>query len=235
MARIADLLAAELAGRGRCLEIGVGTGRVALPLHQRGVPLAGIDLSAAMMAVLVEKAGGRAPFPLARADATRLPFPDAAFGAGLASHVFHLIPRWREAVDELVRVVRPGGVVLIDAVSHRGRSIRLAVQEHIRRETGAEAAHPGPGHPTLEVERALVSLGAGERVLPAVKARRTTTVGTLIDDVERGCSSWTWSVPEAVLQEAAARTRTWAVQEFGPLDAPTVIENEIVWHAFDLP
>ncbi|MFI9271100.1 class I SAM-dependent DNA methyltransferase [Kitasatospora sp. NPDC052896] len=51
---------AELAGRGRALELGVGTGRVALPLARRGVPVHGIDLSRAMVARLRAKPGGDA-------------------------------------------------------------------------------------------------------------------------------------------------------------------------------
>ena len=49
---------AELAGGGRALEFGIGTGRVALPLAKRGVPVYGIDLSRAMVARLLEKPGG---------------------------------------------------------------------------------------------------------------------------------------------------------------------------------
>ncbi len=48
----------ELAGNGRALELGVGTGRIALPLAQRGVPVHGIDLSQAMVARLHAKPGG---------------------------------------------------------------------------------------------------------------------------------------------------------------------------------
>jgi SAM-dependent methyltransferase len=48
---------AELAGDGAALELGVGTGRIALPLAQRGVPVHGIDLSEAMIARLREKPG----------------------------------------------------------------------------------------------------------------------------------------------------------------------------------
>jgi SAM-dependent methyltransferase len=53
---VVDFLA-ELAGDGRALELGIGTGRVALPLAQRGVPVHGIDLSRAMVAQLREKPG----------------------------------------------------------------------------------------------------------------------------------------------------------------------------------
>jgi SAM-dependent methyltransferase len=52
-----DLLA-ELAGDGAALELGIGTGRVALPLAARGVTVAGIDTSAAMVARLRAKPGG---------------------------------------------------------------------------------------------------------------------------------------------------------------------------------
>jgi SAM-dependent methyltransferase len=49
---------AELAGSGRALELGIGTGRIALPLAQRGVEVHGIDLSESMVAKLRAKPGG---------------------------------------------------------------------------------------------------------------------------------------------------------------------------------
>jgi SAM-dependent methyltransferase len=54
---VVDVLA-EFAGDGRALELGIGTGRIALPLAQRGVPVHGIELSKAMVAVLRAKPGG---------------------------------------------------------------------------------------------------------------------------------------------------------------------------------
>jgi SAM-dependent methyltransferase len=54
---VVDFLA-ELAGDGAALELGIGTGRIALPLAQRGVRVHGIDLSEAMVAKLREKPGG---------------------------------------------------------------------------------------------------------------------------------------------------------------------------------
>ncbi len=56
---VVDLLV-DLAGSGRALELGIGTGRIALPLAQRGVPVHGIDLSEAMVARLRAKPGGEA-------------------------------------------------------------------------------------------------------------------------------------------------------------------------------
>jgi SAM-dependent methyltransferase len=70
-----DVLA-ELAGVGRALELGIGTGRVALPLAARGVPVHGIDLSRAMVARMRAKPGGDAigvtigDFATAKVDGT---------------------------------------------------------------------------------------------------------------------------------------------------------------------
>ena len=55
---VVDLLV-ELAGSGRALELGIGTGRIALPLARRGVQVHGIELSKAMAARLRAKPGGR--------------------------------------------------------------------------------------------------------------------------------------------------------------------------------
>ncbi|GAA3171065.1 MULTISPECIES: class I SAM-dependent methyltransferase [Streptomyces] len=57
--RTIDFLAA-LAGDGRALELGIGTGRIALPLTERGVPVHGIDMSRAMVARMHAKEGGSA-------------------------------------------------------------------------------------------------------------------------------------------------------------------------------
>ena len=56
----ADAVAAlvDLAGRGPVLELGIGTGRIALPLQQRGLQVDGIDASEAMLEKLREKPGG---------------------------------------------------------------------------------------------------------------------------------------------------------------------------------
>jgi SAM-dependent methyltransferase len=55
--RTVDVLA-ELSGAGRALELAIGTGRIALPLASRGVPVHGIDMSKAMVARLRAKPGG---------------------------------------------------------------------------------------------------------------------------------------------------------------------------------
>ena len=81
-----DFLAA-LAGNGRALELGIGTGRIALPLAGRGVEVHGIDVSRAMVARLREKPGGEEiPVSIGDFATTRV---DGAFS--LAYLVFNTI------------------------------------------------------------------------------------------------------------------------------------------------
>src|ERR1700744_1301486 len=65
---------ASLAGYGAALEFAVGTGRVALPLSGRGVPVAGIELSPHMAAVMAGKPGVAAvPVTVGDMTSTRVP------------------------------------------------------------------------------------------------------------------------------------------------------------------
>jgi SAM-dependent methyltransferase len=78
---------AELAGGGRALELGIGTGRIALPLARRGVAVHGIDLSRAMVSKLRAKPGG-AEIPVVIGDFATTTL-DGAFS--LAYLVFNTI------------------------------------------------------------------------------------------------------------------------------------------------
>jgi SAM-dependent methyltransferase len=97
----------------RALEIGVGTGRIALPLAPHLAGYSGIDISGAMMGILRAREQPTARrIDLAYADAARLPFAAGAFDLGIAVHVFHLIGDPAGALREVARVLRPGGVLL---------------------------------------------------------------------------------------------------------------------------
>lgn len=231
---VTAILTAELRGRGRCLEIGVGTGRVALDLHAAGIPMGGVDLARPMLARLVEKAGGTAPFPIAVADATALPCPPATFGAAIACHVLHLIPTWTRAVEELVRVVAPGGVILVDiggSPTLFGREISERFFSHT---SLGRRSRPGLNDPAA-LDELLAGHGARPRVLPRIPVRVEATVESVILRLERGQMSGCWSLGEDELRSAANETRAWARERFGPLDRTHASDGEIVWRAYDMP
>jgi len=233
-AQVEALVTAELRDRGRVLEIGVGTGRIALPLSEARIPVVGVDLSGPMLAKLVENAGGPAPFPILQGDATRLPFRDHAFGAAYAVHVLHLIPTWREVVAELVRAVRSGGVVLIDMGGLASEFDEI--QDRFRAEFDSPARHPGlEGEGAEErLDEAFVKLGASVRVFEPVVEQWKMPPADLLKFLAGGLFSWTWPIPESERQRAADAIRPWIEERFDQPEEPYPFERRIVWRAYDL-
>jgi phosphatidylethanolamine/phosphatidyl-N-methylethanolamine N-methyltransferase len=117
--RKAAVNAAERIG-GRILEVGVGTG-LSLPDYAWSNRIVGIDLSAPML----RKAKARVREHrltnvdgLAVMDARRLAFEDAAFDVVVAQYVITAVPEPEATLDEFVRVLRPGGEIVL--VNHLG-------------------------------------------------------------------------------------------------------------------
>lgn len=108
VARIADELG-PITSSPLLLEVGVGTGRIAVPLADAGVRVVGIDIAPAMLARLH---GRRPGLPVLRADAARLPFRTATFVATLFVHVLHLLPDPAATLRAARRVTQPNGVLL---------------------------------------------------------------------------------------------------------------------------
>ncbi|HEY2965058.1 MAG TPA: class I SAM-dependent methyltransferase [Actinomycetota bacterium] len=234
MDRTISLLSSELRDRGRVLEVGVGTGLLALRLHESGIPVSGLDLSAPMLAKLVEKAGGAPPFPLVLGDATTMPFADGVFGAAYLRWVLHLIPDWRAGLAEMARVVRPGGVLLVSlgAFDEVGTAIRARFSEITGLSTDPVGLMWGE-HDALDAE--LEGLGARLRLLPAIRDEGEEPLGTFLDALEEGRWSWTWHVPEDARLDAVRELRPWAEERYGPLDRGERYSIETVWRAYDLP
>jgi len=95
------------------VDIGVGTGRAALPLVADGYRVTGIDSSQAMLDETRRLAAG-APITLKVGDLAALPCEDNAFDCAVALNVLVHFPNWRESLLEWKRVVRAGGRMVFD-------------------------------------------------------------------------------------------------------------------------
>ncbi|HLA93692.1 MAG TPA: class I SAM-dependent methyltransferase [Actinomycetota bacterium] len=234
MERTVELLASQLDGRGRLLEVGVGTGLLALPLHERGLDVTGLDLAEPMLAKLTEKAGRRTPFPLVLGDATRMPFRGGSFGGAYLRWVLHLIPDWRTAVAEIVRVVRPGGAFVASLGAHGGP--REEISDRFAEETGLDLGLVGlDWGASDELDEVMRSLGCNPREIPQVREVVDQTLDSFIGSIAEGRWSWTWRMHEDLRRRTAERIRPWAEARFGPLDAPYQEELATRWCAYDLP
>lgn len=100
---------------------GIGTGRIAIPLAQRGYRITGLDISPNMLDILAQRLRDLQPdLPVSfrTGDATTLPFSDGSFDMAIAVHLFYFIPDWRRAMRELLRTVRKDGPIVLMHTGH---------------------------------------------------------------------------------------------------------------------
>lgn len=229
-----DLFAAEFARSERLLEVGVGTGLLALPLIERGFRVDGVDLSQPMIMRLREFVLPPASLGLTIADATRLPFRDGSFGGAFIRHVLHLIPDWQCALAEVIRVVRPGGRFLVSITDYTG--LYREVQTRFLAEAGDLPLAVGLSpNDHVSLLRAMSILGTPGRRLPTVRGRRTLTLERFLDHIEAGHYTWTWTATERQRVEGVRSLRAWLHHKFGNLDRPVEPHYAVEWWAFDLP
>lgn len=233
--RVISMLLGEISGRGLVLEVGVGTGRVGLPVSAAGPPLVGIDISLAMMAKIREKSGGSSPFPLAAADATAMPFDDGAFHAAYLVHVLHLIPSWKAAVTEILRVVRRPGIILVDPGSMSQRGMPSLLSRRFAHEAGSTLEKLMPGlFESKRLDELMTAAGATLRMLPEMTISRERTIRDYVEDMATGSHAFTWSLDPKTRRKAGEQTLAWAQRRWGSVDAPRRMRWRIAWRAYDL-
>jgi phosphatidylethanolamine/phosphatidyl-N-methylethanolamine N-methyltransferase len=112
--RRAAVAAAERIG-GHVLEVGVGTG-LSLSAYSKSSQVVGIDICQPMLEKArqrVRRQGLANVESIVVMDAENLTFPDASFDVVVAQYVVTAIPNPETALDEFVRVVRPGGEIIL--------------------------------------------------------------------------------------------------------------------------
>lgn len=106
----------------RILEIGCGAGLTTKAIIDRLAPaqLSAFDFSNDQVARARRRIGAREGVEVRQADATNMPYESASFDAVVEIGILHHIPAWRQAIPEVVRVLRPGGAFCF-AEPTRGR------------------------------------------------------------------------------------------------------------------
>ena len=98
--------------KGKCLEIGAGSGELSLSLLKKGLTVVACDISPKMVKE-IKKKGVEAYL----ADAKKLPFPDKSFDSLIASELVYYLDHPEKFIKEAYRVLRPEGRLLISSAS----------------------------------------------------------------------------------------------------------------------
>ena len=227
-AALTDAIMAELGPGARLLEIGVGTGRISRPLMERGVRVTGFDISPRMMAQLrAQLTPAHTPPDLLLADATRMPFLDDSFPAMLFVHVLHLIPGWRDAIAEMLRVLAPGGAILSSWDQTKGANWNEpsgasdwdVAFEWWKRALDGAGVRRRKRADIPDISQAFEEAGATTEVEVIAEVEEVTTVEEELALIRDQIHSWSWEIPGNLYNELMPQHEAWAIEHFGSADA----------------
>jgi ubiquinone/menaquinone biosynthesis C-methylase UbiE len=214
VAELADLDGA--AGGGPVLELGVGTGRLALPIADLGLEVVGLDAAPAMLERLRAKAGTR-PIEALLGDMAAPPVGDRRFSVVLVAYntLFNLIEleQQQRCLANVARCLLPGGSLLVEAF------VPAASEP-------AEAVSPR----TITADRVVLSVSRSD-------PERQEALGQYVEITEAGISlrPWhiRWSTPAQLDALAAGAglvlADRWADWERSPFhdDAPAHVSRYV--------
>jgi ubiquinone/menaquinone biosynthesis C-methylase UbiE len=212
-----DAVLRTVAPSPRVLEVGVGTGRIAVPIVARGVRVTGIDIAPGMLAVLREK---RRDISVMLAEAARPPFRDGVFDACLFVHILHLVPDAQATVRAALRVVRPGGLLVSGADDWSTEGVRdqadRIIREAVNDATGMEMRGWKPYDDGIEAFGAITRQhGATIERINVARWQSSTTAARMLQRLARKDFSSSWLIPDEALPGVIEAVRPRVERLFG--------------------
>ncbi len=206
------------------LEVGVGTGRIGMPLVARGYRFTGIDTDPEMMEVFKSKfAGVSRKVMLLEADVQDLPFTDMEFHAVVAVHIWHLVPKLEQALDETLRVIRPGGFLFEGWDEPTKHSPILDIQQQWQEALAKHGHKIKRGKHKLALENVAKSLKKRKLVSTesvVAKWELDSTPEEVLESLVEGLYSFAKPVPMELRVQAARDIRPGLEAKYKDMEAP---------------
>lgn len=223
-------LAAGVHACARVLDVGAGTGRVAIPLAGRGCRVVAVEPAVRMLARLrVKDADGKVGGIIA--EGSRLPFPTGLFDVVVIARLLYLTTDWRTILREACRVLAPGGVLLHEWGNGQGDEEWVRIRDETRR-LFEQAGFVAPFHPGVrseaEVDEQLVALQMVCEACVDMGPGPAITLREFLRRITEGELSYIWNIPEPVRADCLPSLRRWSEQTFN-LEASVPMPRQVRW------
>lgn len=222
--------AASLVPNARILDIGAGTGRVAIPLATRGCDVVAVEPAAGMLAELRRKSRGCRVLSVV-AEGARLPFAAGYFDAVVIARLLYLTLDWRAILGEAHRVLAGGGSLLHEWGNGEADEEWALIRDQARR-LFEQAGVLAPFHPGVrsesEVDQHIASLGFVDEDEVDLGPGTTTTLREFLQRLTDGELSYIWCVPEGVRSQSLPRLQHWAEETFD-LERSVSVPRRLRW------
>lgn len=198
----------------RVLDLGAGSGRIGRAFVEAGDSYVGVDFSLEM---LNEFRARNATARLVHADGGRLPFADRSFDLVLLMQVLSGTHNWRDLLGETVRVIAPGGFVVVGHTVTPPEGVDARMKRQLARilEEMSVAGHESK----KSRDQSLEWLRSCSSHSMQATAASWTAVRTPQEFLERHRSGARFSaLPPAVQAEALQKLSAWAEKTWGSLD-----------------
>ena len=209
---------------GLVLELGIGTGRIAIPMAERNFHIVGVDIAEKMVSRLRDNL---ATVPdrihAVYGDVRALPLADDSFSAVIAVHVFHLLDDTNACIREARRVLSPGGRLLFGGEQRLLRYVGEVLSERygVEEDIIAMLVDAGIRLPDqAKVERQAVDgirrMGGDLKQLPPVAWNYEISCADIIARIEGRIASYLWGVPDDVMKSLVGKLRQRLATHVGP-------------------
>jgi len=212
-------------------EPGIGNGRIAIPLAQLGYRVVGVDISDEMLSVLgrrLKQNVPKLPIIFQKADITQLPFINSAFDIAIIAHVFYFIQDWKKAVNEILRVIRKNGSIIL---LHTGTGSEIPFLNDRYKELSASLNSPIPTmgvKGTKEVIDYFCSLGCkAEWIRDRWQWTSRIQLGKALDYIKYRAYSFTTFTSDDIHMEVIKMLEAELNTKYNSLDRIIEIPNQI--------
>lgn len=195
----ADVDAALPPGDGPILEIGVGTGVVALGLVRRGRAVVGLDMASKMLLRAVPRLGP----VLVRADAAAMAIGDARIAHAYSVWVLQAVPDPERVLAEAARVIRPGGTYVVCLTQKAAPDDRVGqIVEAMGARIGSRSLGPKHKEPTTEqVLEWAGAAGFGGAEVRVLEREWRSAPGKVVDGIRRRMWAGLRALDEASIEQ----------------------------------